>query len=92
MKSLIVLCYGLQNIEAQILLTLTRIHGKVSLLQQPKPNASDYREEVIRRYESLNLAGVGLKEPPRPKQWKLDKLMEWLKEYPLHDVSDVQFL
>jgi hypothetical protein len=92
MKSLIVLCYGLQNTDGTDLIDINEDPWKSLPVSTTKPNASDYREEVLRRYESLNLAGVGLKEPPRPKQWKLDKLLEWLKKYPLHDVSDVQFL
>ena len=92
MKYLIVLCCGLQNGDGTDLINIDEDPWKSPPVATTKPSASYYKEEVIRRYKVLNLVGVGLKEPPRPKAWKLDRLLEWLRKYPLRDVSDVQFL
>ena len=77
MKSLIVLCCGLLNSDGTNLIDINEDPWKSLPVATTKPSASDYKEEVIRRYKVLTLVGVGLKEPPRPKAWKLDRLLEW---------------
>ena len=91
MKSLIVLCCGLKNSDGTNLIDIDDDPWKSLPVATTKPNAADYKVEVTRRYHLLNLSGVGVKDP-RPKQWTLSRLLEWLKLHPLRDASDVQFL
>ena len=91
MKSLIVLCCGLKNSDGTNLIDIDDDPWKSLPPLTTKPNAADYKAEVTRRYHLLNLSAVGVKDP-RPKQWTLSRLLEWLKLHPLRDASDVQFL
>ena len=91
MKSLIVLCCGLKNSDGTNLIDINDDPWKSLPVATTKPNAADYKAEVTRRYHVLNLSGVGMKDP-RPNQWRLDRLLEWLKLHPLRDASDVEFL
>ena len=91
MKSLIVLCCGLKNSDGTSLIDIDEDPWKRLPVATTEPNASDLKAEVTCRYNVLNLSEVGVKDP-RPKQWTLNRLLDWLKLNPLRDASDVQFL
>ena len=51
-----------------------------------KPTAEDFKDEIKRRWVTfVGVAAIRCKGQPRPKQWAMSKLLEWLDQNPITD-------
>ena len=92
-KSLVVMCRGLLSGDDQ-LLDITKepwLSMKVGLV---KPTAKDYKDEIERRWKATTSVSPTKIQSmaPRPKQWLMPRVLEWLDANPVSDKFDVQFL
>ena len=52
-----------------------------------KSKAPDYRLEIERRCQVLNITPA-----PRPMAWPMKKLIQWLDENPITELDDINFI
>lgn len=57
-----------------------------------KPTAKDFRAEVVCHFKLFICNDSNKTHAPQPKQWTTGKLEEYLKNHPITDESDVQYL
>ena len=91
-KSLVVMCCGLMD-GGQPLLDIA-VEPWVSMkVGTIKPTAKEYKEEILRRWEiSVGAEGIKYqKGKPRPNQWLMPKILEWLDENPISDPPILHF-
>jgi hypothetical protein len=94
LKILVAMCRGLNDDHGVPVLDLEAEPWKSLPSRQITPNKDVVVKEVIRRWANQAAKtqrkeiGVG----PRPKQWNLPKIHEWLDLHPIVDPSDVAFL
>ena len=59
------------------------------------PNAQELRKEIIHRWNILCAASpedTADKVAPRPAQWPLKKVLQWLEDHPIDDSCDKESL
>jgi hypothetical protein len=95
LKVLVVLCRGLRNNDGELLLDPKRAPWKHLKASTLKATAGDYKEEVKRRWDVFIFKGNipdATKRVPRPKNWKMDELLDWLDKHPISSEEEVSFL
>jgi hypothetical protein len=92
-KVLVAMCIGLVNDQKQPIMDITQ-EPWISMKNQNKikPLNPYLSNEVVRRWETYLALFAGDKTGPHPKSWKTPKLLEWLKQNPLTDFYDVEYL
>jgi hypothetical protein len=92
-KVLVAMCIGLVNDQKQPIMDITQ-EPWISMKNQNKikPLNPYLSNEVVRRWETYLAPFAGDKTGPHPKSWKTPKLLEWLKQNPLTDFYDVEYL
>jgi hypothetical protein len=90
MKILVVMCRGIIDKDGKPLLDPTEHPwNKVKPVSTIKPLASDYRIEIEMRICS---SYPPMSSPPRPKAWKLERILNWLDKNPITAIEDVEYL
>jgi hypothetical protein len=103
LKLLVAMCHGLRDNgdDNNLVLDLTANPWKSLPVMQIRPSREFYANEVLRRCASMPAAasddgGGGKKNKkkvgPRPKQWSLSKIQEWLEDHPILNSVDISFL
>ena len=92
-KVLVAMCIGLVNDQKQPIMDITQ-EPWISMKNQNKikPLNPDLSNEVVRHWRTYLAQFAGDKTGPRPKSWKTPKLLEWLKQNPLTDFYDIEYL
>ena len=89
----LIMAYGLTSLQGP-----SRCLGdlEVEPYKSHKPRSKidcsnkDMAEEVMRRATTMNIKDKG--KPPKPKNWKTNKLRDWLLQCPRLDKNDIDFL
>ena len=92
LKVLVCMCYGLRDDSDNLLLDLEAEPWKSFPIAQIRPNKDMLIKEVTRRWSQSNKDKTNTKIGPRPKQWTLVKIRDWLEVNPIVDPNDVTFL
>ena len=92
--TLVLLSRGLKDSSGKTVLDLDTDPWKSLTLKTNKtikwkPKAKALKEHILWRCDSF---GPLLGGEPRPKQWLVPKLLEWLDEHPITPPTDVAFL
>jgi hypothetical protein len=97
LKMLVAMCHDLRDGDGDdnLVLDLTMDPWKSVPVMQDRPSRDFYAKEVLRRCAQVRTSDSGAKNKkvgPRPKQWNLSKILEWLEEHPISDPADISFL
>jgi hypothetical protein len=94
LKALVVMCRGLLDVDDQPLFDIAVEPWCSVKAAVVKPNSREYKEEIERRL-AISVSYSGNNHPrskPRPKQWTMQKVLEWLDNNPVTNEEDVTFL
>lgn len=92
-KALVAMCRGLLDGDKPLLDISVEPWASMKITTV-KPTAKEYKEEIERRWQ-ISVGAAGIKQQkgkPRPKQWLMPKLLEWLDENPISDSADIGYL
>jgi hypothetical protein len=92
LKALVVMCRGLTDGDGPLLDISSEpwVSMKVTTV---KPTSKDCKDEIHRRWVTfVGVAGNQSKGKPRPKQWAMPKLLEWLDQNPITCSADIAYL
>ncbi len=94
---LVAMCHDLRDGDGDdnLVLNLTMDPWKSVPVMQIRLSRDFYAKEVLRRCAQVRTSDSGAKNKkvdPRPKQWNLSKILEWLEEHPILDPADISFL
>ena len=96
LRVLVAMCHGLRDGDGDdknLVLDLTANPWKSVPVMQIRPSRELYGKEVLRRcVEQATTTNKNKKVGPRPKQWSVSKIQEWLEEHPISDPADISFL
>ena len=59
------------------------------------PHVQEFKKEIIRRWNILCAVSpedTADKVTPRPAQWRLEKVLQWLDDHPINDSCDREYL
>ena len=87
-KTLYLLCVGLLTAEGKSLLDIDQTPWSTIKKREIKPNQAEFVKEVKRRHETEYSA----EKKPHPKNWATDKCFSWLREHPILNSADIEFL
>ena len=97
-KVLVALCRGLKDEDGKTVLEPdTDPFWKSLRVFSRRPTADGWHVEISRRWNTFVSAKVrpnpyDQRLGPRPKQWKLQKVLEWLDNNPIEATEDVAYL
>jgi hypothetical protein len=91
LKILVAMCHGLCDDDGNPVLSLDSTPWKSFPVSQIRPNRDGYGKEVIRRWRRENHSSDSTKGP-RPKQWNLVKIHEWLEQNVIVNAADIAFV
>jgi hypothetical protein len=94
LKVLVAMCHGV-CINGSPVLPLNAEPWKSFPVAQICPTRDVYAKEVTRRWTNGVKKGDSVhakKNCPRPKQWNLPMILEWLEQNPIEDSIDIAFL
>ncbi len=92
LKLLVAMCYGLKADSGFPVLNLAMEPWKNFPAAQIRPNKNGLVNEVVRRWARQAKNPQNKEIGPRPKQWNMPKLQEWLEQNPVVDESDIAFV
>lgn len=93
LRTLVALCRGLQDSNGNHLFDLREDPWTTLPSSLVKPNTAEYSKEIERRWqEEMETSKASASKAPRPKAWKLDKLLEWLDKHPITAKADIEYL
>ena len=90
-KALVVMCRGLTDGDEPLLDISSEPWASMKIMTV-KPTAKDFKDEIERRWVTFVGASVRYKGQPRPKQWVMSKILEWLDLNPITNTMDVTYL
>ena len=86
------MCHGLHDDDGVPILNLEMEPWKSLPSAQIRPNKDVFVKEVVRRWAHQATNPQRKEIGPRPKQWNLPKIHEWLELHPIIDPGDIAFL
>ena len=96
LRTLVVLCRGLMDKDGKNQILDIKEHPWTTLAASLiRPNAIEYSKEIERRWELVldpKSSTASAMKAPRPKAWKLEKILEWLDSHPITGKADVEYL
>jgi len=94
-RALLILCHGLLTDDGYPALDVCKEPWSKMKKKTISPNAQEFKKEIIRRWNILCAASpedTADKVAPRPAQWPLKKVLQWLEDHPINDSSDKEYL
>lgn len=93
LRTLVVVCRGLRDCNGKPLLDISENPWTKLASSLVKPNTAEYGKEIERRWiQKFGNSDSNTAKAPRPKAWKLDKLLEWLDSHPICAEDDIEYL
>ena len=92
LKVLVAMCLGIV-VDDKPLIDMLQAPWVHIPTAQIRPNRELYAREIERRCSKIRVSpdAAGAKHP-RPRQWNLAKIQEWLDKHPIDDAREITFL
>ncbi len=95
MRALLILCHGLLAGDGSPALDVCEEPWSKMKKKTISPNAQEFKNEIIRPWNIWCAASpedTADKVAPRPAQWPLKKVLQWLEDHPIDNNSDREYL
>lgn len=94
-RALLILSHGLLSDDGTLAFDVCKEPWSKMKKKTISPNAQELKKEIIRRWNVMCAASpeeTADKVTPRPAQWPLKKVLQWLEDNPINDSCDREYL